>query len=175
VTVPEQQPPGENSLMARVTLVSAVIAALAAIIAPITIHILDDRSQAANLRQSAYSSFISEATSSESLILNLSDVIAERYKPSQSRQALTYFAQAINPPIAQYRSAEDRLDLIAPVPVVRAAHSAGAALTGMEKDFIKTIMNPNRITENQIQQDGVKFGQAMRHFILAARGKATTT
>jgi hypothetical protein len=171
---PDGQPNNKDSLLAKVTLISAIIAAAAAIAGPIIVHKLDDSSQAAGLRESAYSNFISQANATESVIETTYTSAIATYKPSQSQEALAFYARLTDTSIGQFRSTEDQLGLVAPDIVIRAAKPLAAAIFALEKDYLDLIQSPDKSSVNQEQQDTRAFIQAMDYFIRYAGGKTVT-
>lgn len=165
------QSTNKDSLLAKATLISAIIAAAAAIVGPVIVHKLDDSSQAANLRQSTYNSFISQANSTESVLASTYNSVAATYKPSQSQQALAYFVRLTGTSTGQFTSAKDQVELVAPDVVVKAAKSVDAEISTLDEDYLTLIQGPDQGSESQLQKDTTNFGQAMTQFIRTAGGE----
>ena len=162
---------GDGSLIAKATLASAIVAALAAVIAPIILHSLDNRTLAASQRAAAYSAFISQADAADTAIANACNGARDNYKHGQTQSALAYFARAVNPAMTSMIVAQEELDLVAPYSVVSAAASVGNAITILEDDCAKAIELPGDLTTSMMIQASAGASEAVTHFIRAAGGQ----
>jgi hypothetical protein len=161
---------GKRDPMAVATLISALIAALASIVAPIILHVMDDRSQATSVQRNIYDSFIAQANSNEGILISSYTTATNIYNPKHSQQALRYFGRLTTPSVSELSSVQEQLSLIAPAPVVKAAASVSAALGNLERGIVTLIRTDAEGLAMQIATLGRSFKQSVDHFIRVAGG-----
>jgi hypothetical protein len=129
---------------------------IGAVIGPYFQHKLDLSAQNDNLRRTTYLQFISQANSTQNIMLGAYNTMANELNSGKrlpDTKITAYFQQIAGASVAQFNSSKEQVDLIGPSSVASIADSLSSDFFMLEQAYITFLNTDARADNERVNKD----------------------